>query len=124
FSDMMAIAINYRSVANNIKSDYIHGHDAWIDGASIQVASTSELQRVSDYIRTNLGLNKQKISNEETRQNRLNKKYNAIDWTNPNAFTNYQVFPANSDSAINSSSSSYNTTYNNNVSEYDNGGNW
>lgn len=125
FSDMMAIAINYRSVANNIKSDYIHGHDAWIDGASIQVASTSELQRVSNYTRTNLGLKKQKLSNEETRQNRLNEKYNAIDWTNPNAFTNYQVFPANSDSAVNSDSgSNYNTTYNNNVSEYDNGGNW
>ena len=125
FSDMMAIAINYRSVANNIKSDYIHGHDAWIDGASIQVASTSELQRVSNYTRANLGLKKQKISNEETRQNRLNENYNAIDWTNPNAFTNYQVFPANSDSAVNSDSgSNYNTTYNNNVSEYDNGGNW
>ncbi|KRL63358.1 LCP family protein [Lactobacillus psittaci] len=95
FNDMWSIALNYRDAASNMKSDYIHGHDAWIDGASIQVASTKEYQRISDTIRTNLGLSKEKLSNEETRQNRLNKDH--IDWTNPNAFTNYQVYDSDSD---------------------------
>ncbi|MDO4912572.1 MAG: LCP family protein [Lactobacillus sp.] len=92
FGDMMALAMNYRGVAKNIKSNYIQAHDAWIDGYSIQVASTKELQKKSNMIRKNLGLNPVTLNNEETRQNKLNEEKNNIDWTNLNAFENYQVF--------------------------------
>lgn len=92
FGDMLSLALNYRAAANNLKSNYIQGHDAWIDGASIQVASTSELQKKSNMIRKNLGLSTVSLSNEETRQNSLNESKNKVDFSDPNAFTNYQIY--------------------------------
>lgn len=97
FNDMFALAMNYRNCMKNLDSGYIQGHDAWINGSSIQVASTKELQKTSDKIRTNLNLEKETLNNEETRQNELNEERNKIDWTNPNAFTNYQIFNEDSD---------------------------
>lgn len=96
--DMMSLAMNYRGCMKNLKSDYIHGHDAWINGASIQVASTKELQRNSNIIRDNLNLPRQTLNNEETRQNHLNNINNHIRWKDPSAFTNYQIFDQDSDS--------------------------
>ncbi len=97
FSDMMNVALNYRDCAKNLKSGYIQGHDAWIGGAAIQVASTKELQRVSDLTRGNLGLPRQTLSNEETRQNHLNSVHAHLDWKDPNAFTNYVIYQKDSD---------------------------
>ena len=94
FNDMMSIAMNYRGAASNIESGYVHGHDATIGGASMQVASTKELQRVSDLNRSNLDLPKKKLHNEETRQNRLQK---GIDWKDPAEFTNYIIYAQHSD---------------------------
>ena len=94
FNDMMSIALHYRGCASNIKSGYIHGHDAWIGDASMQVASTPELQRVSNLVRTNLGLSKETLHNEETRQNSLQKN---IKWKDPDAFKNYVVYDKDSD---------------------------
>ncbi|BAQ57817.1 LCP family glycopolymer transferase [Lactobacillus acetotolerans] len=97
FNDMFALTMNYRDCSKNLKSGYIQGHDAWINGASIQVAPTDELQKISDRVRTNLELNKETLNNEETRQNELNEKYNHIKWKDPDAFTNYQIYDQNSD---------------------------
>ncbi|MDK6355960.1 hypothetical protein QP202_25365, partial [Escherichia coli] len=71
FDDMLSIAMNYRSCTQDIKSGYIHGHNVWIGSAAMQVASTKELQRVSDLVRSSLGLKKEKLRNQETRQNSL-----------------------------------------------------
>lgn len=91
FDDMMGLAINYRDCANHISSDYIHGHDAWIGGAAMQVAPTKELQRISDRVRTGLGLAKAKLHNQETRQNRLNRHHH-LKWSDPTAFENYIIY--------------------------------
>ncbi len=106
FNDMLTLALNYRGTMHNLKSTYIHGHDAWINGASIQVASTPELQKKSDMIRKNLGLNKETLNNEETRQNHLNDVNNHVDWKDPQAFTNYQVYNVDSNTAQTSGSNS------------------
>lgn len=105
FNDMLALALNYRGCMKHLKSGYIQGHDAWINGASIQVASTKELQKHSDLIRKNLGLSTVTLDNEETRQNHLNEVNNHIEWKNPAAFTNYQIFDESSDTPENDSSS-------------------
>lgn len=94
FDDMMAVAMNYRSCGQKITSGYIHGHDAWIGGASLQVASTKELQRVSNLVRSSLSLSPEKLHNEETRQNSLQK---GLDWKDPNAFNNYVIYSQHSD---------------------------
>jgi anionic cell wall polymer biosynthesis LytR-Cps2A-Psr (LCP) family protein len=95
FDDMMGLATNYRSCASNISSDYIHGHDAWIGGAAMQVAQTKELQRISDRVRAGLGLTKETLHNQETRQNRLNRKHH-LKWSDPTAFENYVVYSRHS----------------------------
>lgn len=102
FNDMLALALNYRGCMKNLKSGYIQGHDAWINGASIQVASTAELQRKSDLIRTNLNLGKVTLNNAETRENHLNEVNNHIDWKDEAAFTNYQIYDLRSDTPASS----------------------
>ena len=107
FNDMLSLTLNYRGCAKNLKSGYIQGHDAWIDGSSIQVASTEELQKVSNRIRKNLGLETETLDNEETRQNELNDQNSHIKWDDPQAFTNYRIYDQNSDKPAGDSNSGY-----------------
>ena len=74
FSALQLIALNYRACAKIVKSGYLHGVGVYIDGASYQVPPTYELQRISDYCRSELGLAKETISNNETYQNKKNIK--------------------------------------------------
>ncbi|QYN57354.1 LytR family transcriptional regulator [Lactobacillus panisapium] len=92
FNDMLALALTYRGCSQNIDSGYIQGHDAWINGSSIQVVSTAELQKASNKIRTNLDLEKKVLDNDETKLNKLNEQNNNIKWKDPNPFTNYQIY--------------------------------
>lgn len=107
FNDMLSLALNYRGCMNNLKSGYLQGHDAWIDGASIQVASTKELQKTSDKIRKNLNLDTETLDNEETRQNELNDQNNHVKWDDPQAFTTYQIYERNADKPARGSNSGY-----------------
>ncbi|WP_317637291.1 LCP family protein [Lactobacillus xylocopicola] len=111
FNDMLALALNYRGCSDNIASGYIQGHDAWINGSSIQVASTAALQKASDHIRTNLDLDQKTLDNDETRLNKLNEQNNNIKWKDPNAFTNYQIYrsavSSEADNNQNTSDNSY-----------------
>ncbi|MBA1392661.1 LytR family transcriptional regulator [Lactobacillus sp. XV13L] len=91
FSALQQIAFNYRDTAKNVKSDYLHGHNALVDGASYQVQPTKELQRVSDYLRTELGLPTEVIDNNETYQNKRNK-VQGFDFTNPD-MQDYHLYP-------------------------------
>ncbi|RVU70907.1 MULTISPECIES: LCP family protein [Lactobacillus] len=112
FNDMFALAMSYRGCMDNLKSGYIQGHDAWINGSSIQVASTKELQKISNRIRKNLDLPTETLQNEEVRQNRLNTENNHVDWKNPDAFTNYQIFELNQDRPESKTANQNNSTTN------------
>lgn len=91
FNDMVSIFSNYRTAANNVEQDHLQGVGANILGASYQVASTKEIQRISDTIRGNLGLSHETVANEETRQNKLNPNFN---WSGQNG-TGYVVHDNN-----------------------------
>lgn len=80
FDDMVAMQSKYRSTAKNITSDYLKGRNATIEGSSYQVPTTSEIQRVSDVLRTSLGLEKTNIDNAETKQNALNANFAATEY--------------------------------------------
>ena len=84
FDALRQIAFNYRDSTKNVKNDYLHGHNATIDGSSYQVQSTKELQRVSDYLRTELGLSETPINNNETYQNSRNKA-DSFSFKNPDS---------------------------------------
>lgn len=74
FSALQQIALNYRGCADSSSSDYLHGYNAMIDDAAYQVQPTEELQRISDLVRTELGLEKETINNNETYQNKRNEE--------------------------------------------------
>lgn len=72
FSALQQIAVHYRGCADSSSSDYLHGYNAMIKEAAYQVQPTSELQRISNLVRTELGLEKGTINNNETFQNQQN----------------------------------------------------
>lgn len=72
FSALQQIAMNYRGCADTSSSDYLHGYNAMIHDAAYQVQPTKELQRISNLARTELGLEKENINNNETFQNQQN----------------------------------------------------
>ncbi|MDN2452674.1 LCP family protein [Lactobacillus sp. UCMA15818] len=57
FNDMMTIETNYKDAAGTIKSYVLQGEDATIGGLSYQVATAAEKQKISNKIRSELGLN-------------------------------------------------------------------
>ncbi|KRL06524.1 LytR family transcriptional regulator [Liquorilactobacillus hordei DSM 19519] len=57
FNDMMTIETNYKDAAGTIKSYVLQGEDATIGGLSYQVATAEEKQKISNKIRSELGLN-------------------------------------------------------------------
>ncbi|WP_125772108.1 LCP family protein [Companilactobacillus furfuricola] len=74
FNDMQTMFFNYRDAADDIKSDHLQGYGQMVDGVSYELASTKEIQRVSDKLRKQLDLSEETVNNEETRLNRLNQR--------------------------------------------------
>ncbi|MCI1849849.1 LCP family protein [Schleiferilactobacillus harbinensis] len=73
--DMMSIFSNYRNTAKNMVSATLQGQDAWIGDGAYQVPTSAELQKVSDNIRTALGLEKETLNNENIRLNAQNPNF-------------------------------------------------
>lgn len=90
FDDLLGIGTNgnYRKALSHLQRDQLKGVGAYINGASYQVTQTSELQRVSDLIRGQLGKDTAVVANEVTKQNDLNTTFNWNDGNNPE----YQLF--------------------------------
>jgi len=56
FNDLTALAQSYRGATKHIKTTHIQGTGQTIDGQSMEVASKTELQRVTNFVRKGLGL--------------------------------------------------------------------
>ena len=56
FNDLTALATNYLAATKHIKTTHLQGTSETINSQSMEVASKSELQRVTNYIRNGLGL--------------------------------------------------------------------
>lgn len=54
FSDMVALARNYRNANANVKQDHAQGRTQDIDGESFEVVPTSEQQRITDLLQNSL----------------------------------------------------------------------
>lgn len=78
FRDFKTLLFHYRHSAGNIKSDQLQGKDAWIDGGSYQIATTRELNRVSNNIRHELELANQEVDNAEVYQNENNPYFDGV----------------------------------------------
>ena len=95
---------------NSVSTYHFQGKNATIDGASFQIASPKEINRVSKLIRTALGLKTKHITNVETRMYNEQTNYdgyNNVDFVLPNNAT-YNV--PGSGTSNSSSSSKTNTT--------------
>ncbi|ABJ59586.1 transcriptional regulator [Lactobacillus gasseri SJ-9E-US] len=89
FDSMVKISKNYRKCTQNMSSDYLHGVGAMIGDASYQVMSDKELQRTSNIVRNDLGLDSMNIDNNETYQNSMNSQF---DWTSGDSNQVYYVY--------------------------------
>lgn len=89
FDSMVKISKNYRKCIQNMSSDYLHGVGAMIGDASYQVMSDKELQRTSNIVRNDLGLDSMNIDNNETYQNSMNSQF---DWTSGDYNQVYYVY--------------------------------
>ncbi|EPC61115.1 Transcriptional regulator lytR [Lacticaseibacillus paracasei subsp. paracasei Lpp14] len=75
FDDMQSIFLNYRDAAKTVSTDHLQGVNAWVGDGAYQIASDAEMQRISNKLRTALGLQTETISNEETKQNAKNTQF-------------------------------------------------
>ncbi|WP_125605030.1 LCP family glycopolymer transferase [Lapidilactobacillus bayanensis] len=96
FADMVSIFSKYRGYAETIKSDHLQGVNAMWGKAMIQIPATTELQRVSDNLRTEMGLEKATLDNQATRQNKLNIA-NGFSFTSGSSTQQFTVYSPNSD---------------------------
>lgn len=69
---------NYHRAMNNVQAYHFQGKNATIDGASFQIASPKEINRVSSLVRTQLDLNPINVENNETRMYQMQKHYNGV----------------------------------------------
>ncbi|WP_125571379.1 LCP family protein [Lacticaseibacillus songhuajiangensis] len=83
FDNLVSIANGYRNAAKHVTKTQIKENGAWIGDASYQIASTKELQRVSDMLRTQMGESKETLDNENVRQNKLNSSFDFSSGNNP-----------------------------------------
>ena len=91
FDDMVTLYRKYKDAGQNIKQSHLQGVGTNLNGSSYQIASTKELQRVSNLINQGLDLPTKKLNNEETQQNALNPKF---EWNAGNSKVNYTVHGA------------------------------
>lgn len=105
---------NYRRAMNNVKTYHFQGKNAMIDGASFQIASPKEINRISAIIRKHLGLKPIKVNNYETKMYRMQTSYNGydnIDFVLPNG-AEYNVPGSGHGSSSSRRSSSSSSSYN------------
>lgn len=93
---MIDIFQTYRKAGKKISSDYLHGVSAYADSASVQIASTSELQRISDAIRSELDLTQETVDNATTKENKLNEQ-NGFIFENPQVEQEFTIYSQLSD---------------------------
>ena len=111
---------NYRPAMNNVKTYHFKGQNATIDGASFQIASPKEINRVSKLIRTQLGLEPITVNNYETKMYKMQPHYNGVtktDFILP-GHAEYNVPGSGHGNSISSSSSSTRYGYSNYGSSY------
>ena len=103
FDDMVAIGEKYASCIKNVSQTTVEGIGVYINESSYQVPTTAELQKVSDKIRTSLGLQKETLDNYNTKQNAYNTA-NGFNWDDGNN----PVYTLYSDNGTAASTSTYN----------------
>nr|WP_125708648.1 LCP family protein [Lacticaseibacillus porcinae] len=103
FDDMVAIGEKYAACIKNVSQTTVEGLGVYINESSYQVPTTAELQKVSDNIRTSLGLQKETLNNYNTKQNAYNTA-NGFNWDDGNN----PVYTLYSDSGTAASTSTYN----------------
>ena len=63
FSDLSALAQNYRGAKKTVSQTHLQGTGETVNGQSMEIMSKSELQRVTNFNRSNLGLAHAKTGN-------------------------------------------------------------
>lgn len=105
---------NYHNAMNNVTTVQFQGENATIDGASFQIASTKEINRVSKLIKKAQGKETSTVSNYATRMydNQTNfDGYNNVYFVLPNGASYNSPGSGHSSSSNTNSTSTYGTNY-------------
>jgi anionic cell wall polymer biosynthesis LytR-Cps2A-Psr (LCP) family protein len=111
FSDMLKLATDDQAATKNIKKYTLQGVGAYINEESYQVPTTKELQKVSNQLRSELGLAQETLSNTNTKLNKLNTAA-GFDWSGDNpTYTLYTSDSTSTDTTTTTTEAGgYNTT--------------
>lgn len=74
-SEIDKIILNYHGAAGNLDFNQLQGRNAWINESAYQILPTETMQKASDKLRANLGLEQQTLDNTETQLNAKNKAF-------------------------------------------------
>jgi len=74
-SQIDQIVLKYHGSSKTMDFNQIQGQTAWINESSYQVLPTETMQKASNTLRANLGLEAQTLNNTETQLNEKNKEF-------------------------------------------------
>ena len=76
---LSCLYLNYHSAMDQTSKDHLQGKDAQIDRTDFQIATASEINRISRKLRQSLDLPVHHVVNNETRMNRDQSTWNGYD---------------------------------------------
>lgn len=79
FDEMVQIAEQYRDCIKDVKQTTLQGMGVYIGEGAYQIPTTEEMQKVSDNIRAELGLDPETLDTFNVKENRLNTQ-NGFNW--------------------------------------------
>lgn len=86
FNNLVSLAQNYRGALKNVSETHAQGHGQMVNGQSMEIMPTTELQRVTDFIRSGLGLPKAKTGDAALSGSAANDDSNSsVEQANVNA---------------------------------------
>ncbi|MCV3556127.1 LCP family protein [Pediococcus ethanolidurans] len=85
FSDLSALAQNYRGAKKTVSQTHLQGTGETVNGQSMEIMAKSELQRVTDINRSNLGLAHAKTGNIALNVSSISTSNSSVESDNVNA---------------------------------------
>lgn len=85
FNNLVDLAKDYRGATKNVSETHLQGHGQTVNGQSMEIMPKAELQRVTDFIRTGLGLGHSETGTAAIGDSAANTENSAVENANVNA---------------------------------------
>ncbi|WP_353989198.1 LCP family protein [Pediococcus argentinicus] len=85
FDNLVDLAKDYRGATKNVSETHLQGHGQTVNGQSMEIMPKAELQRVTDFVRSGLGLGHSETGNAAIGDSAANTDNSAVESANVNA---------------------------------------